>query len=317
MPVRDGDQTLGRTLAALRTQTLPAGDFEILVVDDGSRDGTLAVAREHARRPGGAQLRVLSQAPTGPGEARNAGVAATAAAQLAFCDADVFPARGWLEAGVAALEHADLVQGRVLPDPWAPAGPFDRTIWVTRPGGLYETANLFVRRELFEAVGGFDQWLRPRRGKALAEDVWFGERCLRAGARAAFCAEALAHHAVFPRSAVSYVAERARLRYFPAMVAQMPALRHRFLYRRLFLNRRTACFDLMLAGGLLAGGTGRRTPLLAALPYLRELRRHARARARPDAAPALPAIIAADLAADGCGTVALIAGSLANLAPVL
>jgi hypothetical protein len=237
---------------------------------------------------------------------------------LAFCDADVFPAPGWLAAGVRALAAADLVQGRVLPDPHAPLGPFDRTLWINGAVGLWETANLFVTRNAFDAAGGFEQWLVPRRGKALAEDVWFGYRALRAGARPAFCADAVAHHAVFPRGWRAYAAERARLRFFPAMTARMPELRHAFLYRGAFLNARTARLDLALAGALIAAA--RRSPLslAAAVPYARELRRHAgRARAAGPKAPAPAAVAAADLCADLVGLAALVAGSIRYGTPVL
>ncbi len=268
VPARDAEGTLPRTLEALTAQAAP-GPHEVIVVDDGSRDRTTAIARD-----AGAQL--VSQPPLGPAAARNLGARRAAGRLLAFCDADVFPAPGWLQAGVEALERADIVQGKVLPDPAVPLGPFDRTIWVTALVGLWETASLFVTHELFERVGGFEEWLRPRSGKALAEDVWFGHRASWAGARAAFCGDALAYHAVFKRDWRSYVGERARLEYFPAMAARMPDLRDEFLYRRVFLNRRTARLDLALVAAAIALRTGSPLPLLLTAPYLRVARTHAR-----------------------------------------
>jgi glycosyltransferase involved in cell wall biosynthesis len=305
VPARDGAATLLRTLTALAAQELD-GDHEVIVVDDGSRDETAALAE----RTGGI-VRVVRQGRVGPAAARNAGVAVSSGAALAFCDADVFPTPGWLAAGLRALEHADLVQGRVLPDPAASLGPFDRTIWIQGAVGLWETANLFVTRELFDRAGGFEEWLRPRRGKALAEDVWFGYRALRAGARPAYCADALAHHAVFHRGWPEYVAERRRLAYFPAMARRMPELRDAFLYRRAFLNARSARFDLALAGTLAAAGARSPWPLLGAVPYARLARMHAR-RAGGGAG-----ILAADLAADIVGALALAAGSFVHRSLVL
>jgi glycosyltransferase involved in cell wall biosynthesis len=312
VPARDAGQTLPRALGAIVAQE--AGEpFEVIVVDDGSGDDTAAVA--HAF---GAPVTVVRQAATGPAAARNAGAARASGQMLAFCDADVFPAPGWLAAGIRALAGADLVQGRVLPDPDASCGPFDRTLWITGAVGLWETANLFVARDMFDAAGGFEQWLTPRRGKALAEDVWFGYRALRAGARPDFCPDALAHHAVFPRSWRAYAGERARLRFFPAMAARMPELRSAFLYRRAFLNARTARFDLAASAALIAAARRSPLPLVAALPYARELRRHAlRARSGHDTGSPLGAVAAADLAADIVGVVALAAGSARYRAPVL
>ena len=303
VPARDAQETLPRTLRALRAQRL-GGDFEVIVVDDGSSDGTAAVANQ-----AGDGVTLVSQPPLGPAAARNFGVSRARGELLAFCDADVVPVDGWLRAGVSALGDAELVQGSVLPDPSAELGPFDRTIWVTHAAGLWETANLFVRRELFVRLGGFEQWLRPRSGKALAEDVWFGYRALRAGASTSFCAEALAHHAVFERDWREYVRERWRLQYFPAMAARMPELRRSFLYRRVFLNRRSARFDLGLLGAALALALRSPLALVSGGPYLRTLQAQS---LRSSAGPGPAAVAAADVAADIVGLAAMVYGSVRN-----
>jgi glycosyltransferase involved in cell wall biosynthesis len=300
VPARNAQQTLSRTLAALAAQQFD-GEFEVIVVDDGSSDDTAALAR---RAHG---VTVLRQPPLGPAAARNHGVSSSAGTALAFCDADVFPAPGWLAAGIEALSHADIVQGKVLPDPDARLGPFDRTIWITFEVGLFETANLFVTRELFERVGGFEEWLKPRVGKALAEDVWFGYRANRLGARSAYSEHALAHHAVFERGWRQYVAERRRLQYFPAMARKMPELRSTFLYRRTFLSTRSAQLDLALSGSAAALALSSPIPAVGALPYLRTVRRHA-GRAH-GLGPGWTPVAAADMLADIVGLVAMIAGS--------
>jgi glycosyltransferase involved in cell wall biosynthesis len=308
VPARDAQQTLARTLRALEAQQLDE-TFEVIVVDDGSTDRTATIAREAGRG-----VTLLAQPALGPAAARNHGVRHSRAKLLAFCDADVAPVPGWLRAGTRALGEAELVQGRVLPDPAAVLGPFDRTIWVLHAAGLWETANLFARRELFDRVGGFEQWLRPSSGKALAEDVWFGYRALRGGASTSFCAEALAHHAVFPRDWRQYAAERWRLKYFPAMAARMPEMRRAFLHRGVFLNRRSARFDLALGGLALAVGLRSPLPLAASAPYLRTLRAHA---SRAAAGPPPAAVAAADVAADLVGLAAMLYGSAAYRSVVL
>lgn len=302
VPARDAADTLGRTLECLADQELD-GEYEVVVVDDGSRDSTVEVART-ARGP----VAVLERPERGPAAARNAGVQNSSAPFLAFCDADVYPTPGWLQAGIRALRGADIVQGRVLPDPSVGLGPFDRTIWVILETGLFETASLFTTREAFELAGGFEEWIRPRAGKALAEDMWFAYRARRNGASSGFADEALAYHAVFPRSWVQYALERRRLRYFPAFARKMPELRQAFLYRRVFLSRRSACFDLALAGAAVAALRSSPLPLAAAVPYLREAHRHS-LRARPSG-PGAPAVALADLAADIVGLVAMVDGSL-------
>ncbi len=313
VPARDAAATLPRTLAALAVQEYD-GPFEVIVVDDGSRDATAHIV--HSSVP---PVTLIKQPALGPAAARNRGVAEARSELLAFCDADVFPAPGWLAAGVAALAHAELVQGRVAPDPNASLGPFDRTLWIGSPVGLWETASLFVTRGAFDRAGGFAEWIVPRRGKALAEDVWFGYRALRTGARPAFCPGALAHHAVFHRGWRAFVAERARLRFFPAMAARMPELRGEFLHRQAFLNPRTLQLDAAVLAIGLTRRRRRRLALLAALPYGRTVRRAAVARARTGRGrkPGALAVAAADVAADLVGLGALVWGSLRYRAVVL
>jgi glycosyltransferase involved in cell wall biosynthesis len=247
IPARDAAATIGRTLHCVLAQEHDE-PYEVIVVDDGSTDRT-----PHIARAAGGTVRVIHAPGEGPAGARNRGAAASSAPVLAFTDADCYPEPGWLRAGLRAIARAELVQGKVIPDPRAPRGPFDRTISVGREHGLYETANLFVRRPAFDAVGGFEDWLPVRIGKPLAEDVWLGWRVRRAGMRTAFAEDALVHHAVFPRGAREMIAEQLRVAYFPAMVRKVPELRETFLTQRVFLTPRSAAFDFALAGGVLAG----------------------------------------------------------------
>src|SRR5205823_11300033 len=127
---------------------------------------------------------------------------------LAFTDADCEPESGWLAAGLSAIADADLVQGVVRPRPDVVLGPFDRTVWVTMPG-LFETSNLFVKREWWERVGGFEELIEDAGAKApFGEDAWFGWRVVRGGARTGFANRAVVHHAVLPRTAGGYLAAR-------------------------------------------------------------------------------------------------------------
>ena len=103
------------------------------------------------------------------------------------------------------------------------------------------------------------------------------------------------------------------MRDVPEMVAHVPELRETLLHRRLFLDRRTMKLDLALAG--LATAAARRSllPLLAAVPYAIDLRRHARERAGGD----WRRVAAVDAAADLTGAAALVRGSLNAGTPVL
>jgi GT2 family glycosyltransferase len=301
IPARDAASTLAAALGALA-----GAGAEIVVVDDGSADATAEVAERHGAR-------VVRAGGAGPGAARNAGVTATSGAVIAFLDADCVPAPGWLAAGAAALDAgADLVQGRVEPDPSAARHPWDRTVSVTAPWGLFEAASLFVRREWFDRVGGFPDGIAAP-GKHLAEDVYFGWRMARAGARTAFSDEALVHHAVLPRTAAEFVAERTRLRHFPAIAREVPEIRRTFLRHRVFLTRQSAAFDVAVAGAVAAAAIRSPLPLLAALPYARRVYRAARH--WPQHPPWQVAGVT--VAADAVGAAALVRGSLQARRPVL
>jgi Glycosyl transferase family 2 len=302
VPARDAEATLPRTLAAIADQE-GAPSFEVVVADHGSRDGTAAIVER-------AGARLVRPAGAGPGEARDAAVAVSSGALLAFCSADCFPSAGWLAAGARALADAELVQGRVLPDPRAEVGPFDKAPQVAREDGLYDAANLFTTRTLFDRVGGFEP--APKSG-LLDEAVWFGWRARGAGARTTFCAEALSHRTVRNREVPQYLEERTRLRDLPEAVARLPELRDTLLHRRLFLSRRTMKLDLALAA--FAAATARRSalPLLAAAPYALDLHRHARGRAGEDWLK----VAAVDAAADLLGLLALAHGIVAARTVVL
>jgi glycosyltransferase involved in cell wall biosynthesis len=299
VPARNASATIGRTLASLAAQDLD-GRYEVVVVDDGSDDGTADIARA---APG--PVTVLALGALGAAEARNRGVRAATADTIAFTDADCFPTPDWLARGLEALADADLVQGRVVPDPTVPLGPFDRTIWVDSERGFYETANLIVRRDLFEKLGGFEDWLDTGGEKLLAEDVWFGWRVVRSGARITFAEDALVHHAVFTRGPAGYVSERLRLRYFPAIAKRIPEFRRRTLFAGAFLSPLSAAFDAALIAGVVAALRRSPWPLVAAAPYARmavsgtlPYRRRA------------PLVAAVRVAADAVGLGALLAGSV-------
>jgi glycosyltransferase involved in cell wall biosynthesis len=308
VPARNAARTLPRTLEGLARQHLE-DEFEVIVVDDCSEDHTPEVAARSS-----IVTRVLrSQRGKGPGAARNAGVSEAPGDVLAFVDADCTPAPGWLAHGIRATEEFDLVQGKVLPDPDAELGPFDRTVSVGAAHGLFESANLFVRRELFDRLGGFPDGLAGHAQRDFGEDVMFGWQARRAGARTGFCEEAVVYHEVVERSPIGFISERARLALFPPLAARVPELRDAFFYRRFFHSPRSASFDLALAGLAIGLASNDFRPLALTAPYLRSLgssvRRWGRRRA--------PVVALAEVAADCVGAAALLRGSVTARSPLL
>ena len=190
IPVRDNAAGVREVLRLLEAQTLAAERFEIVIGDDGSTAGSLAgIAGEDGR------IRVVAGPPRTSYAARNRAVSAAHGSLLAFCDSDCLPEPTWLEEGLRALEHAELVAGEV-----AVVAPPQPRVWslltidmfldqqrnVRRANAV--TANLFVRRELFDALGGFDGSL------VSGGDYDFTERAVARGARLAYAERAIVRH---------------------------------------------------------------------------------------------------------------------------
>ncbi len=145
-------------LAALVAQTLPRERFELLLALDGAPLEPALAARVAALG-----TRVARPEPSGgPGAARNAAAALAEGEWLAFTADDVAPAADWLEraaACIASTPEPDVLEGVAQR---AGGGPVR-----LRPeaGPQYDAATLFVRRDWFARVGGFDaDYFEPARG---------------------------------------------------------------------------------------------------------------------------------------------------------
>jgi len=84
MPVYDHAEYVGEAIESVRAQTF--GDWELIVIDDGSSDGSGEIAEEFAARD--RRIRVLHQVNAGPAAARNAGIRAAQGEWLAYLDSD-------------------------------------------------------------------------------------------------------------------------------------------------------------------------------------------------------------------------------------
>lgn len=149
VPVRNGEAYLAEALASLLAQDPPP--VEIVVVDDGSTDGSADVARA-----AGPRVKVVTQAPQGAGAARNRGVGATTAGWLAFLDADDRWVPGKLRCqrdAIAALPGAVASIGMIRQF----FSPELRRVDVPNPEILVGVSpiTLVVRREVFCATGGY------------------------------------------------------------------------------------------------------------------------------------------------------------------
>jgi glycosyltransferase involved in cell wall biosynthesis len=240
VPVRNRRVLLEELLDALDAQTFR--DFSVVVVDDGSTDGSAEAAggRDVAGRP----VQVVRQTCGGAVAARRAGVRAADGGVLAFTDSDCRPAPDWLAAGMAAVRAgADVVHGRT--EPLRPLRPLERSVHAGDEG-LFATCNIFYRRATFDAAGGFDPDAAARlgfrpdaraRGLGFGEDTLLGWRAVRMGADVRYAPEAVVHHHVSrPRFAES--ASRCWMAgAFPALLRAVPELRRTMIRRGVLLGR--------------------------------------------------------------------------------
>ena len=163
VPCFNAEATLGEQLEALAVAGARwPGEWEVIVADNGSTDGSRRVAESFAGR---LPLRIVDAGGSaGPGHARNAGAAAAEGDLLLFCDADDRVDPGWIAALAAALDEHDLVASRyetaLLNPGWAARrhpqetglNPYTYPPYLPHAGG----GGLGVRREVHEEVGGFD-----------------------------------------------------------------------------------------------------------------------------------------------------------------
>ena len=199
---RDRAPFLERALDSLGQQA-QAPPFEVVVADNGSRDGTRALVE--ARRASAAYgVTYVSVAEPNRGAARNAGIVAARGEIVVFVDDDVALPPGFLAAHAAA--HAGpfpvAASGPILNVPSYDAHP--KPGWTNYSGAFFCTCNVSVPRTSLAAVGGFDE----RFDLYGWEDTELGLRLRRFDVRRAFAWDAYLWHIKPPHSETFEIVER-------------------------------------------------------------------------------------------------------------
>lgn len=202
IPTYQRRDSLLRTLASLRTQALPADEYEVIAVVDGSTDGTAesvrGLAAPHA-------LSVLEGPNRGRAGACNAGIRAAAGAVVVLLDDDMEASPGFLAAHASAhegpVERAVVGAAPIVVVPGSP--PFVRYMAdgfrarlerLGQPGYRLRfrdayTGNFSARRDVLLAIGGFDEAFRVYGH----EDYELALRLQETGVELTFSADASAH----------------------------------------------------------------------------------------------------------------------------
>ncbi len=227
VPTYNRAASLRDTFEALEGQQLPSAlAWEVVVVDNNSRDETASVVREFAAR-GSIPMKYVFEPRQGVSWARNTGIASASGDIIAFTDDDILPGADWVASFAPLLrEHsADILGGRVLPRWSRPApdwisgsrsllntlalmdhGAVERITAATRHPRVW-TCNLAMKRDVIARIGPFDTGLGPK-----GENLYRGED-------SDLLSRALAHSLVVlydPRLVVWHKVpeERMRLSYF-------------------------------------------------------------------------------------------------------
>jgi glycosyltransferase involved in cell wall biosynthesis len=219
-------QSLAKALESVAALKLPESvEWDVLVVDNNSRDQTRTVVEDFCRRYPG-RFRYLFEPQRGKSHALNTGIQNARGGVLAFIDDDVIVEPTWLENLTATLHDGEWagVAGRILPEQtftpprWIPLqdrhalAPLALFSPGLEAGPLTEApfgANMAFLKRVFERYGGFRTDLGPQPGRInpqKSEDSEFGHRVLAAGEKLRYEPSAIVYHVV--------PATRVRKKYF-------------------------------------------------------------------------------------------------------
>jgi glycosyltransferase involved in cell wall biosynthesis len=192
IPHLNQPEALEKCLASVRAQTVAEEDYEVIVVDNGSKELPADICERF-----GAILLVESE--PGPGPARNKGIAAASADLLAFIDADCVADGNWLAAAVSELSKpgTEVVGGDVRiayanPESLTALEAYESVFayrqreYIERKG-FSGTGNLAMKKSACDAVGKFA-------GIGVAEDRDWGVRASAKGLKPRYVPEMIVFH---------------------------------------------------------------------------------------------------------------------------
>jgi glycosyltransferase involved in cell wall biosynthesis len=248
---------------ALEAQTLPRDEFDVVIVDDASPDGTATTLAELKATTSLALRVVKNETNRGPAVARNRGWRLSDAPVVAFTDDDCLPTQRWLEAGLEQLADpaVGIVQGRTIPDPSATMEGWAKSVQIEEFSNRFETCNIFYRTQVLRDADGFDENM-----PFFGEDTVLGWTAKREGVRSAFAPDAVIHHAVTYPGRRYFLLWASQHGNWATLIRRFPEMRHEVLWLNLFTKKRHAALIGAVAG--LAAGALWPPAFALAIPYV-------------------------------------------------
>lgn len=162
IPYYKNTDTISRAIESVYKQTI--SDWELIIVDDGSKDGLDRLLKKYSRE----NLTFIQKNNTGPSDSRNVGVAASSGSYLAFLDSDDWLAPDWLEQFKRIHEESEFeiayCFGALIDENTHQREDWKKFASMNIEGEPVKFNNLvgtfLVERILFEKAGGFDPQLR-------------------------------------------------------------------------------------------------------------------------------------------------------------
>ena len=182
---------LERVLEGCFEQTVPSDEYEVVLVNDGSTDGTAAVI-EAARARAACAFTVIDQANAGLARARNAGIARARGDRIIFIDDDVLPVPVFVEEHLRSQDvyPRAIVRGAVINTQSFERLPTPTWTLANYSANYFWTSNVSLPRATLERVGNFTEAFREYGW----EDIELGMRLRAARVRAIFNRFAVAFH---------------------------------------------------------------------------------------------------------------------------
>lgn len=191
VPILNAQKYIDEFLQALLGQNYPEDLIEMIIIDNGSSDKSVDIAKNYPIKI------IFENAIKSPYAARNRGLEVATGKYIALIDANKIPQNDWLKEGITAIKEqkADLLGGEIrfsLPNPPTASNLYDSITFnnnyrlVTTENGS-AAGNLFFRRSLIDEIGMFPENFRS------GMDIWWTQKAVRSGFKLRYTEKAIVY----------------------------------------------------------------------------------------------------------------------------